>query len=158
MSANGMLVPEEAHTVPALPPQDINGGVQSVWWRMTTYARAAVVVGFGTTAAAPTAIRVQAAADDTGTDAEDIGFAYYPEETAGADTPGPRATADATGLTPAGTDDIFYVLDIDARDLPDGKPWLSVAIDAGADSIMAHVTAVLTGPRYAGRDQPSVLT
>ena len=47
----------------------------------------------------------------------DIAFAVYKEETASGDTLATRVAVAATGVTPSANDNIFYVVDIDARDL-----------------------------------------
>ena len=83
---------------------------------------------------------------------------------AGADQYGDRtelASADAaTGLTltAATYDHKILIVEVDAQDLPDGKPWVTVEIDADATTMNVAAVTILTDPRYSGDDVPTAIS
>ena len=147
----GMNIAEVGHVVNALPPIDIAGGASTDRWKMTNYRKASIIVSLGVSAAAPTSILVyEATAATAGTTAA-IAFSYQAETTAAGDTLGARTTVAATGITTVTANDTtMYVIDVDARELTDGRPWLFVTINnASGSSVLASVMVVLSGSRYS---------
>lgn len=141
---------QEGHFVNALPPVDITGGVATDVWSMESHAHASILVAVGVSAAAFTKIIVQACDDFVPTNTTDIPYTLYAEETAAGDTLGAAEAVAATGRTPSANDNIMYVIEIDADELPAGKPNLRVSLTNGTNSVIASVTVVLSGSRYAG--------
>lgn len=148
---------QEGHIVNALPPIDITGGVTSDVWSMAEHDHATIVVAVGVSAAAFTKIILNACDDFVPTNTEAIGYTLYSEETAAGDTLGAAEAVAAAGKTPSANDNIFYVLEVDANQLPDGKPNLQVSLTNGVNSVIASVTAVLSGSRYAGDQNATVI-
>lgn len=146
----GITLAEETHVVNVLPPVDITGGKTGDVFTMKAHAHATLLVQVGVSAAAFTKILVNACSDFAGADAEAIPFAYYAEETAAGDTLGTRQAATAAGVTPSANDNIFYVIELDAAELPEGKPFVQLQLTNGANSVIASAVAVLSGARYAG--------
>jgi len=142
---------QEGHVVNALPPVDVDGGWTSDYWKMTKHSHVSILVSIGVSAAAISNIKVKSADDAAGTNAANMAFNYFAEETAGGDTLGAMATAVAgTGIEPSANDNIMYVIEIDAAELPQAQPWMAVEITNGSgNSVMASVMAVLSGSRYA---------
>ena len=150
MSGQGTNLAEERHIVNVLPPISVAGGVTGDRFRMKHHGHASIIIQLGVTAEAAEKIIVRECDAATGGTVTDIAFNVYKEETDGGDTLGARTEVAATGLTPVDTDNIFYVIEIDARELSDGYEWIEVAIQAGTGaSILCSIVAVLSGARFA---------
>lgn len=145
-------IAQQTHIVNALPPVDITGGKLSDVWSMKDYAHASIIVQVGVSAAAFTKIILQACDDFVPTNTTDIAYKLYAEETALGDTLGAVEAVAATGKTPSANDTIMYVIEVDAAELPAGKPCLRVSLTNGANSVIGSVIAILSGSRYA-KDQ-----
>jgi len=153
----GLVIAEQAHVVNILPPVDITGGKKSQAFSMAKHGHATILLQVGVSAAAWTSIVVQAGtataaigSDVAGNTA--IPFSIYKQETAGADKDvlGARTAVLAAGYTPSANDGIFYAIEIDASELPDGSPYVQLVLANGSNSVIASAVAVLTGERYAG--------
>jgi hypothetical protein len=142
---------QEGHVVNALPPVDVDGGWSSDFFNLKKYSHASIVLQFGVTEGAVTSIKLKAATDAAGTSPEFIGFNYFAEETALGDTLGAKtAAASGTGIVPPATDNIMYVIEVDAADLPDDKPWLAFEVANGSgNTVLMSGVAILSGARYA---------
>jgi hypothetical protein len=148
---------EEVHTVNILPPVDITGGAAGDVFTMKNHQHASIVVQVGASAAAFTKILVNACSDFAGSNAEAIPYRLRSEETAAGDTLGAKEDVAATGKTPAAADNIFYVIDIDGDELPDGKPFVQLSLTNGVNSVIASAVAILSGSRYAADQNPTVI-
>jgi len=156
MAAHGFPIAEGGHVVNAMAPIDITGGVFSDVWSMAHYDHCTIIVAIGVSAAAFTKIIVNACDDFTPSTRVPIAYGLYGEETAAGDTLGAREEVAATGKTPAAADGIFYVIEIDADQLPDGSPNLEVSLTNGANSVIASVLAILSGSRYGDRTATAI--
>lgn len=146
----GMVLSEQGHIVNALPPVDITGGAETDRIKMSNAGHITFIVQIGVSAAAFTKIIVNAhTAASSGTTTA-IAYNVRKEETALGDTLGAKTAVAAAGLTPSANDNIFYVIELDASELPDGSPWVSVQLTNGTNSVIASVIAILTGVRYQG--------
>lgn len=153
----GFVAAEMGHIVNVLPPKDINGGAVGDRFTMKNHAHASIIVQVGVSAAAFTKIIVNACTADTGGTSTAIGFKLAAEETAAGDTLGDFENVAAAGKTPAAADNIFYVIELDASELPDGKPWVEVVLTNGSNSVIASVVAVLSGARYQGENTATAI-
>ena len=163
MSAKGFRVAESGHVVNILPPVDITGGTTSQAVDMQLAEHVSFILQLGASAAAPGAVTVQAGsaaaavgADVTGAAA--IAFRVYKQETAGAshDVLDAGTDVDTSGFTPSANDGIFYVIEIDAEQLPAGKPYVQLALANTTNSVIASAVAVMSGLRYKGLSNPTV--
>jgi hypothetical protein len=145
----GVNIAEQFHVVNILPPVDITGGVTGDRFTLKNYAHATIIVQVGVSAAAWTKIILRECTAATGGTATDRAFNIYKEETDAGDTLGARTEVAAAGLTPSANNNIMYVIEIDARELTDGYPWLELALTNGANSVIASAVAVLSGARYS---------
>lgn len=152
MGAKGFVIAEQGHVVNILPPIDITGGKVGQAFSMKNHHHASIVLQVGVSAAAFTKILVNACDDASGTNPVAIPFAIYAQETAGAanDVLGARQQIGAAGYTPSANDGIFYVIELDAAELPQGKPYVQVQGTNGSNSVIASGVAILTGSRFAG--------
>lgn len=144
------VIAEQAHIVNILPPIDITGGATGDVFSMANYNHATILVQVGVSAAAFTKIIVNACDDFVPSTTAAIAYSIYKQETALGDVLGVRTAVAAAGLTPSANDNIFYVIEIDAADLPAGKPNIQLSLTNGANSVIASAVAILSGARYAG--------
>ena len=160
----GFFVAEEGHVVNILPPVDITGGKTTQAFSMKNYQHATIILQVGVSAAAWTSIIVNAgtataAVGATVAGATALPFRMYKQETAGAanDVLGAPVAETTSGETSVSANDgIFYVIELDANELPDGKPYVQVALANGSNSVIASAVAVLSGARYAHRQSETV--
>lgn len=143
------FIGEECRVVNIIPPVDVTGGVTSDAFNMKLFDHASILLEIGVSAAAPTSVILEAcsAADGTGNVA--IPFNVYKQETAAGDVVGDRVAATAAGFVPSANNNIFYVIEVDARELPEDKNWLRMVIANGVNSVIAAAQAILSGPRYS---------
>lgn len=146
----GINLAEQAHIVNVLPAINITGGRSGDVFSMANYRRANIIVSMGVSASAATKILVNACSNFAGDNAEAIPFRLYSEETSGGDTLSAKENVTAEGKTPSANDNIMYVIDLDASELPDDKPYVQLEITNGTNSVIASAIAVLTGAGYVG--------
>ena len=159
----GFVLAEQAHMVNILPPVDITGGKKCQAFKMAKYQHATIILQVGVSAAAWTAILLQngtataaIGSDVTGNVA--MGFSYYEQVTAGADHDvlSVRKSVAATGITaPSANDGIFYVIEVDGSELPDGSPYVQLLLTNGSNSVIASAVAILSGARFAETQSPT---
>jgi len=154
----GFVAAEAGHFVNILPPIDITGGATVDIFHMKNYAHATIVIQFGVTASAATKITVEECSDAAGTGNTAIAHYIYKEETASGDTLGARTAVAAAGTTPSANDNIMYVIELDASELSDGKPYVKLTITAPAASILCSAMAILSGSRYAEEQSATAIT
>jgi hypothetical protein len=158
----GSVLAEQAHVVNILPPVDITGGKTCQAFKMAKYQHATIIVQVGVSAAAFTALIVSAGSATAAVGATVAGavalpFSVYKQETAGADHDvlGARTAVLAAGLAPSAADGIFYVIELDGSELPDGLPYVQVSMTNGTNSVIASAVAILSGARYAETQSPT---
>lgn len=141
---------EEAHVVNALPPVDLNGGKNTDVWDMKNYAKATIIVQVGVSAGAVPTMKVQACDNFTPSNPVDRAFDYYAETTSDGDTLATKASATSSGLALSTNNNIFYVIEFDARELGDGYSKMRLTFSDPSASVIGSVVAVLSGARFAG--------
>jgi hypothetical protein len=163
MGARGLNVAEEAHVVSILSPGSLSGGETSTYFNLKTAYKANIIVQLGALAAAPGALTLLAAADNTGTGATAIPFTYYTKSTAGDSNDtldlnvgaSPAFAATAAGFVPANAANSFAILVVNADQLPSGLPYVALAFADGTNVDFVSAVAILTGLSYPGPQQPS---
>jgi hypothetical protein len=151
-----MVLAEQAHTVMAVPPRDINGGVQSDVIKMSGAQHASVKLGLGVTGGTTT-VTVHACDDFVPTTTEAIPFAVYKCETSGGDVTGDRVEVAAAGFATSLADNVFYIIEIDASDLPAGRGKFQVRLSNPGAATFAYVEVTLTGLRRAHVPTPTAI-
>lgn len=156
----GFVIAEQGHVVQVLAPVNITGGVTGQVFSVKRYQHATILVLIGVAAAAFTKIIVNACTDAAGDGATAIPFNIYKQETAGVsnDVLGARTPVSAAGYTPSANSGIFYAIEIDGAELPDGSPYIQLQLTNGANSVIASAVAVLSGARYAETQSPTETT
>lgn len=160
MGARGCYQAQEHHFVNLIPPIDLNGGVTTGVVNLKDYEHATIVFQLGVSA---TPGKVSLLASDNGSPEATaaVGFNVHKCETAynvaDGDVLGARVAAVAAdGFTPATTDNIFYVIELDANTLPAGKPYVRLVV-ANPGATLASAVAILSGARYGHDQSESVL-
>jgi hypothetical protein len=156
-------IAEECHVVPVIYPQDGNTGVTGDVFSMREYSHASIIFTIGTSAVAMTKLLVKECASKAGGGTL-IAYDSYSGTTTGAaanaDVLSERVTAATTttaGVSLAETDNIFYVIEIDAAQLTAGYEWIEVSFTADAGVNYVSCIAILSGSRYAGPASRTVL-
>jgi hypothetical protein len=140
-----------------MPPVDFTGGKTSPYISLRNHSHVSILLQMGVSAAAAMAIQVNAATDNAGTNAQAIPFDLFACETANTDVLGPRLPQAAAGYGPSANDNIFYVLEIESAQLPQGFDHVALKVVNGANSIIGSAVAILSGARYANDQSDSVL-
>ena len=152
MGARGFNVADEGHVVQLLAAENVSGGVSSQIFSMRGAAKCNILVGFGAESAAEGLMQLFAATDNTGATKVAIPYDLYKQETSGLnnDVLSGRVAVPATGYQLPGTAFTFYVLHIQADQLPQGYPELQLVIADGTNTDYAAAFAVLSGVRFQG--------
>jgi hypothetical protein len=151
MGAKGITLAEEGHFVNIIPPIDINGaGATSDYFHVKDAAHATILLQLGVTGAAST-VTLYESDDDSGTTETAIAFNYYAETTAAGDTLGARTAATTSGFATSTNDNVMYVIEVDASELTDGKPYLALKMSDPSAATVVGASAILTGRRYADK-------
>lgn len=130
-----------------------NPATSTVKLALFAHATFLVLEGAGGTGTATIEVEACSAADGSG--AEAIPFRYRISTDAGA-TFGALEAATASGVTPAAGANKVTAVEVRARELPEGKPWVRLQLTEVVDSPVAGtVLAVLSEPRYAEDVMPS---
>jgi hypothetical protein len=153
----GFVAAEMGHLVNIIPPIDITGGANGQAFSMKKYQHATILVQVGVSAAAFTKIIVNACTDAAASNPTALAYSVYKQETAGAshDVLGARTAVTSAGLTPSANDNIFYVIELDAAELPDGSPYVQVQLTNTTNSVIASAVAILSGARFAETQSPT---
>ena len=162
----GFVTAEMGHVVQILPAVDITGGKICQAFSMANYQHATIIISVGVSAAAWTAILLQAGSATAAigvnvANAVALPFAIYKQETSGAnnDVLGARVAKTTSGETSvSANDNIFYVIEVDAAELPDGKPYLQLSLTNGVNSVIASAVAILSGARHSALQSATVTT
>lgn len=151
---------QAGHVVNILPPVDITNGKTAQAFSLEKWEHASILLQIGVSAAAPTAVIVNACSDASGDNPVAIAFDYFKQETAGAsnDVLSTRQTAPTTGFAPSSNDGIFYVIEIEAAQLPAAKPYVQLQITNTTNSVIASAAAILSGGRYASEASATACT
>ena len=153
----GFYSAQAGHWVPLIAPVDVTGGKTSAAFSMAKYAHASILLALGVSAAAPGAVTLNACTDAAGDNPVAIPFNVFKCETAASDVLGAKVACAAAGFVPSANDGIFYVIEVDGQALPEGSPYLQLAIANGVNSVLASATALLSGSRQASDQSPTVL-
>jgi hypothetical protein len=165
MGVRGTYIAQEQHVVNLIPPVSAAGGVTSGVVNLKNFEHATIILQFGVTSAAPKDVLVLASDNGSPEATAAIAFNLHKCETAynaaNGDVLGAKVAATTAGFIPPATDNIFYVIEVDAASLPSGKPYVKLQIEdnsPAASSILASAVAILSGARYGHDQGETVLT
>lgn len=151
----GFNIPEGAHVVNALPPISSAGSPTSDYWSMAKHSHVDIIVTCGAHVAVPT-FTVYQSEDAAATGEDAIGFKYYAELTAAGDVLDRATDVGVGGFAAGATNNIMYVISVDAAELAEGHPFMCVKV-AGTGATIVSIVAVLSGSRYAHEASETVL-
>ena len=154
----GIALAEAGHIVNVIPPIDITGGKTGDVFHVKKHAHVTIVVQIGVSAAAFTKIILNSCDDAAAAGAAAMAFFVYKEETALGDTLGARTAVTSAGLTPSANDNIMYVIEVDAAELPQGQEYLQLSLTNTTNAVLASALAILTGSRYGEVESRTVIT
>ena len=144
----GINIAEQCHLVNILPGRDVDTVATPEVFSMRNASHVSIIFQLGVTGAAVT-VTVEACDNFTPSNVSAIGFSYYSETTAAGDTiGGTRTTVASTGFATSTNDGIFYIIEIDAAELPDGYPCLQLKLSDPAAATFGSAIAILSGMRY----------
>jgi hypothetical protein len=141
-------------------PQDAGGGIDLDSFKMNNVRRATILLLMeDITVGSPIVKLYSGATAGTKTTAETFRYRFSDAAigTAGADTFGDWATSAALTVTHTTYDNFLLVMNIDADQLTDGQPWVTVEIGAEATEFTIAAVALLDGPRFAQNDMPTAI-
>lgn len=154
----GFVVSQMGHVVQALAPVSTSGGKTAHCFSMENYQHASIILLRGVQASQSTSIVVNACSDASGDGATAIPFNVFKAESANVDVLGAKTPVTASGFQPTATGGTFYVIEIDAAELPAGLPYVQVVEANGSNADYAAVVAILSGARYAEDQSPTQIT
>ncbi len=155
--SKGVNVSQECHIVNALAPKDIAGTAVSDYFSMGDYSHATIILTCGVVTNAST-ITVEESDDNAGNSTTEIDFKLAQETTAAGDTLGALAwVGDANGFTTGTNNGTIHVIEIDARQLSAGFPYLVVKASSAAANLMS-ILVILSGPRHTSGISPTAIT
>ncbi len=155
----GFNLAEQAHIAFGKFPISMNGLTTLDAVNMAKYGKFQALIALGASNGGAVTFTVLASSDNAATGAEAIPFAYQKCITADSDVLGARLSALAAGFA-ASNDSVsntFYLIDIDASELPAGKPWLNVTASGATTTTPGCVAYILSGARYEAPSSPTVL-
>lgn len=160
MSAKGFYTAQEGHVVNLIPPVSLSATTTSRKFSMANWRHATIVIQLGVTGTTPT-ITLNASDNGSPETLTAIPFNLHKCETAydaaaGADVLGARIAQAAAGFQPAGTDNIFEVIELDADTLPQGSPYVEVVLTSPT-TCLTSVAVILSGGRFAQESSDSVV-
>jgi hypothetical protein len=153
MAAKGCVIAEEMHPAVLWYPQSGVGLSDII--SMKNHAHCSIIGVQGAGASASTVV-IKASDDNASTATSSLVFKYYLESTSGIDQLSARTSAEAAGFTLSSGSNQFFVVEIDASDLPSGKPYVLLEVSAAGNDNLFTAVAVLSGPSYAREESPSV--
>ena len=154
----GIALAEAGHIVNVIPPIDITGGKTGDVFHVKKHAHVTIVVQIGVSAAAFTKILLNSCDDAAAAGAAAMAFFVYKEETDAGDTLGARTAVTSAGLAPSANDNIMYVIEVDAAELPQGQEYLQLSLTNTTNAVLASALAILTGSRYGEVESRTVIT
>lgn len=143
----GINLAECTHIVNILPPHDANTVATPEVFSMKGASHVSIILSLGVTGAAVT-VTLEACDDFTPTTTSAIAFSYYAETGVAGDTIASRTAATSSGFATSTNDNIYYVIEVDAAELPAGFPCLQLKLSDPAATTYASAIAVLSGNRF----------
>lgn len=121
----------------------------SDWVSLEDFGHLTAFISHAAGATGTVVVTVNEASTNTGTGSAAVAFKYRNQTVVAAQ--GALTAAAAAGFTIAAGADQIAIVEIDASELTDGKPWVSLTMTEGVDSpVDGAVIGILSRPRYAG--------
>ena len=151
----GLTLPQQCHIVNCLPPIDTNSGVKTGdYFHLENASHVTLILTMGVVGNATT-FTVYQAQDNAGNTEAALGTIYYQAETTAASDTLAARTSGAT-IVSGTTNNVMYIIDIDASELTDGYEYLTIKTSNAAAALVSCV-AVLSGFRYQQEITPTAI-
>lgn len=162
MNAKGFYLPDDGHLVQLFEPLDHTAGGSSLVVRMKNYTHLSIVVSYGTSPRTAGVIFIESCDDMTPTVHTEIAFNCYKcivdFEGALGDVLGAKvACTAAAGLIPTVVVNTMYVIELDDRQLLTDHIGFRMRMVAPSAASVLSVIGILSGPRYAKDQSPTVI-
>lgn len=149
----GARASEELKLVPVLEPADYQAGIDGDSINMRWASHASIVLEFGAITGDAVLKVYEGATDGAKTTSKAFKYRLSSGDfkAASADLWGAVSTsvaADGVTLTAATYDHRMVAIELDAEELTDGLPFLTIELSAAADVLNLSALAVLSGLRY----------
>ena len=142
----GFSIVEQGHVVPLLRPQSLSAAATSDTFCMENWAHATIICEGG--AGSGLTVTLYEATSFNNSGATLIGFRYAQEATVGGDTLDAALAAATTAGVSMGTSNVFLVIELDAEELSDGYPYVTLNTSDPGTSRQFSAIAILSGGRY----------
>jgi len=143
-------IAEQGHPIPIIYPQGSAGAtIDSDVFSMKDAQHVTILLEVGVQAGAFD-VDLVACDNFTPSTTSAIGFKCYKEETGDGDTLGSKVDVASTGFSTAATSNIFYVIEVDEEELPEGYPNLQLKLSALDNTTYVAAWAILSGLAYQG--------
>ncbi len=160
MGARGIYVAQECHVVNLIPPVSLAATTTSNKFNMKAWQHATIIIQLGVHGASPV-VTLNSSDNGSPENTTAIPFNLHKCETAygatNGDVLGARVAVPATGFTPAGTSNIFEVIELDAATLPAGQGFVEVVLTSPT-TCLTSVVVILSAGAYEHDQSETVLT
>jgi hypothetical protein len=145
-----MVMAEEAHFVNIIPPFGSAAPTKdSDVFSMKDASHCTIMLQVGAQAGSFD-VDLVACDDFTPSSTSAIGYKLAKEESAAGDTLDALADTASTGHSTSATNNIMYVMEVDAEDMPEGYPNLQLKLSGLDNTTYVSALAILTGLSYQG--------
>lgn len=152
------LVSENLKVVSGIAPNAdlFNGNPTSDYFSLANYGKCIAVIQLGSGGVGTATVTVNSASDNAGANSEAIPFKY--RRVASGDTAGDVTEATASGFETTAGGDEMYLIEFEAAELVNGKPYASITLTEETDgAVNGSLLVCLANPRYAGDTLPSAI-
>ena len=146
MAGKGFWASEEGHVVNLFPPTtETNGLGFGDWMHMKESSHASIIITCGAITNATT-VTLYEASNSSGS--SNTAIVFNLASATSTDIFGAISAATTGGFTTDTTNNSSFVIEVDASQLTDGKPYIGLHTTTAAANVFSAV-AVLSGRRYA---------
>lgn len=147
------------HGLPAVA-NAFAGTVYSNAFKLTFFQRATILLHKAVGATGTATITVEASSDSSGTGATAIPFKLFKNTNTGSsDSMGAVTNVAATGFTTTAGSNQLYQIEVDAKDLPEGLPWIRLkSVEVVASPVLGGILVLVHEGKLAQATLPSINT
>lgn len=159
MGAKGTYSAQECHFVNLIPPASYSSTKTSGVFNLKNWRHATIILQQGS-AGTPPVVTLDSSDNGSPENVTPIAFNLHKCEIANSspngDVLGARLATSAAGFTPPATNNIFYVIELDADTLPAGQDFVKL-IATSPTSCLLSAVVVLSGGRFEHDQSETVL-
>jgi|SRR5579863_8647184 len=160
MSAKGIYVAQECHVVNLIPPVSLSATTTSNKFNMKGWRHATIILQLGVVGAEPV-VTLNSSDNGSPEHTTALPFNLHKGETAynatGGDVLSGRNAETSAGFTPASTNNIYEVIELDSDTLPAGQDFVELVLTSPTTCLVSAVV-ILSGGRFDHDQSETVLT